>query len=125
VGPSPDETALRGQIRKGSGRIIVGTMVLAADLAEISFRLLIIALLAPVTTAISLRLLGTRRGWGAGLVSGAVGWGGGAIFAIGLSGWDFGADSLLIHITAIAHPGHHGGCCYLRPAGQTRITRCP
>lgn len=37
-------------------------MVLAADLAEISFRLLIIALLAPVTTAISLRLLGTRDG---------------------------------------------------------------
>ena len=63
VGPSLDETALRrGQNRKGSRRIIVGNMVLAADLAEISFRLLIIALLAPVTTAISLRLLGTRDG---------------------------------------------------------------
>ena len=54
---------------------IVGVMLLAASLPEASLRFLVALVLAFVTTAISLRLLGTRRGWGRALVSGVVGWG--------------------------------------------------
>lgn len=83
-------------------------MVLAAGFAEVSLRIIAALFLAMATTAVSLRLLGTRRGWGTALVSGVVGWGVGAALALGLSGWDWGADGLLTHMVAIAVPATMG-----------------
>ena len=79
-------------------------MLLAASLPEVSLRFLVAVLLAFVTTAISLRLLGARRGWGRALVSGLAGWSVGALLALGLNGWNWGADGLLTHMVAIAVP---------------------
>jgi ubiquinone biosynthesis protein len=83
-------------------------MVLAADFAEISSRIIVAVLLALATTAISLRLLGMRRGWGSALVAGAAGWSVGGALALGLSRWDWGADGLLLHTFAIAVPATMG-----------------
>src|ERR687891_287128 len=83
-------------------------MVLAAGFAEVSFRIVAAAVLALITTAISLRLLGLRRGWGSAFVSGVVGWGIGGSLALGLSRWDWGADGLLVHMVAIAVPATMG-----------------
>ena len=83
-------------------------MVLAAGFAEVSFRIVAAAVLALITTAISLRLLGLRRGWGSAFVSGVVGWGIGGSLALGLSRWDWGADGLLVHMIAIAVPATMG-----------------
>lgn len=41
-------------------------------------------------------------------VSGVVGWGIGALIALGLSGWNWGADSLLAHMVASAVPATMG-----------------
>src|SRR5919106_4757471 len=83
-------------------------MVLAAGFAEVSFRIVAAAVLALITTAISLRLLGLRRGWGSAFVSGVVGWGVGSTLALSLSRWDWGADGLLVHMIAIAVPATMG-----------------
>jgi ubiquinone biosynthesis protein len=80
------------------------SIVLAASFAEAALRLPLAVVLAVATTAISLRLLGTRRGWGTALVSGVTGWGLGAPFALGLSKWDWGDDGLLTLMVAIAVP---------------------
>jgi hypothetical protein len=89
-------------------------MVSAAGFAEVSVRIIAAGILALATTAISLRLLGTRRGWGTALVSGVVGWGVGAALALGLSGWDWEADGLLAHMVAIASRPRWG-----LPSGST------
>jgi hypothetical protein len=60
--------------------------------------------LAVVTTSISLRLLGMRRGWVTALLSGMIGWGAAAFLALGLSHWDWGADGLVVHMLAIGIP---------------------
>lgn len=67
-------------------------------------RVLVAAALAVVTTSLSLRLLGIRRGWGTALVAGIVGWGTAGLLALALARWDWGADGLVIHTTAIAIP---------------------
>ncbi len=59
---------------------------------------------AVLTTGISLRLLGIRRGWGSALLSGIIGWGTAVLLALGLSGWDLDADDLLVHTVAIGIP---------------------
>jgi ubiquinone biosynthesis protein len=79
-------------------------MVFAAGFAEVSLRILVAALFAVATTAISLRLLGIGRGWGSALLSGGVGWSAGATLALGLSRWDWGSDGLLLHMIAIGVP---------------------
>ena len=79
-------------------------MVIADGLGEISFRILVATLLAIASTAVSLRLLGIRRGWGTALVAGVAGWGVGAAIALGLARWDWGEDGLLAHMVAIAVP---------------------
>jgi ubiquinone biosynthesis protein len=83
-------------------------MMIAAGFAEVSFRILEAVVLALVTTAISLRLLGIRRGWGTAFVSGAVGWGLGAGLVLRASGWDWGADGLIAQMVAIAVPATMG-----------------
>src|SRR5436190_14781327 len=70
----------------------------------VAIRVVVITVLAFVTTAISLRLLGIRRGWGTALLSGILGWGGAAFLALGLSHWDWGADGLVVHLLAIGIP---------------------
>jgi ubiquinone biosynthesis protein len=79
-------------------------MVLAASVPEIALRIVVAGAVAVVTTAISLRLLGIRRGWGAALLSGLLGWGVGGVLALGLSDWDWGADGLVAQTFAIAVP---------------------
>jgi ubiquinone biosynthesis protein len=70
----------------------------------VAIRVVVITVLAFITTAISLRLLGIRRGWGTALLSGILGWGGAAFLALGLSHWDWGADGLVVHLLAIGIP---------------------
>ena len=88
-------------------------MVLAADFAEVSFRIFEAVVLALATTAISLRLLGVRRGWGTAFASGAVGWVLGAGLVLGASGWDWGADGLIVQMVAIAVPATMGAAVAL------------
>jgi ubiquinone biosynthesis protein len=78
-------------------------MVLA-DVAAVILRILFAAILAVATTSISLRLLGIRRGWTTALMAGVLGWVIGAAIALGISGWDWGSDSLFAHMVAIAIP---------------------
>jgi ubiquinone biosynthesis protein len=63
-----------------------------------------VVLLAIVITLVSLRLLGIRRGWGRALLSGVVGWGIAITVALGVNGWDWGADGLVLHLVAIGIP---------------------
>jgi ubiquinone biosynthesis protein len=79
-------------------------VVVAASIGEVALRILVAAVLAMVTTSLSLRLLGVRRGWATALVSGAVGWVLGGLLALRLSDWDWGADALVVHTLAIAIP---------------------
>ncbi len=67
-------------------------------------RVLAALAMAAAVTVISLRLLGIRRGWGTALVSGTVGWIAAALLALGLSGWDRGADGLVTLTLAIGVP---------------------
>jgi ubiquinone biosynthesis protein len=76
----------------------------AASPAEILVRVTVAAVIAVVTTAISMRLLGIRRGWPTALLAGAIGWGIGGVLALGLAGWDWGAEDLVIHTLAIGIP---------------------
>lgn len=81
-----------------------GDAVLAASFLVIVGRVALAIVVAIVTTAISLRLLGIRRGWGTALLSGAVGWGASGSLALGLASWDWGADGLVVHTLAIGIP---------------------
>ncbi len=77
---------------------------LAASYFEAVPRVLLAGAIAVVTTSISLRLLGVRRGWGTAALAGAIGWGTGILLALGLGHWRWGADSLVVHTIAIAIP---------------------
>ena len=63
---------------------------------------------AVVTTSVSLRLLGMRRGWVRGLVAGLIGWGIGFLLALSLADWDWGSDNLFLHALAIGIPATMG-----------------
>jgi ubiquinone biosynthesis protein len=76
----------------------------AASPLEVLGRIAIATLIAIVTTAISLRLLGIRRGWGTALLAGVLGWGVAALLALGLAGWEWGDDNLVVHTLAIGVP---------------------
>lgn len=60
--------------------------------------------LAIVTTLLSLRLLGIRRGWGTALLAALIGWGTAMLVAVGLNGWDWDADEMVVHLLAIGIP---------------------
>jgi ubiquinone biosynthesis protein len=79
-------------------------VVVAASIGEVALRILVAAVVAMVTTSLSLRLLGVRRGWTTALVSGAIGWILGGLLALRLSDWDWGADGLVVNTLAIAIP---------------------
>ena len=77
---------------------------LLASVPEVILRIVLGLLLAAVVTALSLRLLGIRRGWMKALVAGAAGWTISVLVALGISDWDWGADGLTLHIVVIAIP---------------------
>jgi len=79
-------------------------VIIGVALPLVALRIIGAIVLAFVTTAISLRLLGMRRGWSKALFAGILGWGAAAFVALGLSDWDWGADRLLVHISAIGIP---------------------
>ena len=60
--------------------------------------------IAAAITAVSLRLLGLRRGWPKALLAGVIGWGCAGLLALGLADWDWGADGLAVHTVAIGIP---------------------
>ena len=78
--------------------------VLAASFGSAVLRLVLVIVLAITTTLLSLRLLGSRRGWGTALLAGAIGWGFAALVALGVNDWDWGADGLIVHMLAIGVP---------------------
>ena len=59
---------------------------------------------AVFTTLLSLRLLGIRRGWGTALLAALIGWGLAMLIAVGLNGWDWDADEMVVHLLAIGIP---------------------
>ena len=63
-----------------------------------------LAVVAALTTMLSLRLLGGRRGWVTGMVAAVVGWGTALLVALGVNDWEWGADGLAIHLVAIGIP---------------------
>ena len=67
-------------------------------------RVLIGLALAVVTTSLSLRLLGLRRGWVSAFLAGTIGWGLAVVVALGVNQWDWGADGLIVHLVAIGIP---------------------
>jgi ubiquinone biosynthesis protein len=78
--------ALVGSAWSVGGRVVAGT------------------LLAVLVTIVSLRLLGIRRGWGTALLSGALGWSVALVVALGVSGWNWSADGLVLQLIAIGIP---------------------
>ncbi len=66
--------------------------------------LLGLAALAVVTTVLSLRLLGGRRGWVTGLAAAALGWGTATLVALGVNEWEWGVDDLAMPLVAIGIP---------------------
>jgi len=78
--------------------------VLGVSFLEVAGRIVMAGVLAVVTTALSLRLLGVRRGWGTSLLAGVFGWGTGGLLALSLAGWDWGSDGLVVHTLAIGVP---------------------
>jgi ubiquinone biosynthesis protein len=67
-------------------------------------RVLVLLALAGVTTMLSLRLLGGRRGWIKGLFAALAGWGLALLVALRINDWDWGADELAIQVVAIGVP---------------------
>jgi ubiquinone biosynthesis protein len=78
--------------------------VVLASALGVAVRIVLGVVLAVVVTSLSLRLLGMRRGWGTAVIAGVTGWALGALIALGISGWDWGADGLALHVVAIGIP---------------------
>jgi ubiquinone biosynthesis protein len=57
-----------------------------------------------VATAVSLRLLGLRRGWGRAALSGVVGWTAALLISLALADWEWGDDGLALHVVAFGIP---------------------
>ena len=78
--------------------------LVAASVPEVALAVVAAGAVAVVTTMVSLRLLGARRGWGRSLLSGVIGWGAAGLLALALAGWRWGADGLALHTLAIGIP---------------------
>jgi ubiquinone biosynthesis protein len=78
--------------------------LLAASFGEVLLRVLVTVAVAVATTLLSLRLLGTRRGWGTALLAALIGWGLAVVIATGVNGWDWEVEGLLLHLLAIGIP---------------------
>jgi ubiquinone biosynthesis protein len=78
--------------------------VVAASVPAVLLQVLALAVIAVASTLLSLRLLGSRRGWGKALMATLIGWGTAALLALGVNGWDWDADDLAVHLLAIGIP---------------------
>ena len=78
--------------------------LMATGFGEAFVRLVFGLAIAAFTTALSLRLLGIRRGWPKALLAGLLGWGAACLLALSLVSWDWGADGLAVHVIAIGIP---------------------
>ncbi|HEY8093394.1 MAG TPA: hypothetical protein VID93_06405, partial [Acidimicrobiales bacterium] len=58
------------------------TSILAASWVEVSLRVVLAVIIAVITTSLSLRLLGLRRGWPKALLAGVLGWGVAGLLAL-------------------------------------------
>ena len=66
-----------------------------------------LAVLAVVTTILSLRLLGGRRGWGTGLVAAVIGWGTALLVALGVQLIGLGlVGEIIVHLRAPHRRGY-------------------
>ena len=79
-------------------------MLLAVSFFGALLRVVVVVVVAIVATALSLRLLGIRRGWGTALIAGGIGWTTAVLLASGLDDWDWGADGFLMRAIAIGIP---------------------
>ena len=79
-------------------------MLLAVTFLGALLRVVVVLVVAIVATALSLRLLGIRRGWGTALIAGGIGWTTAVLLASGLDDWDWGADGFLLRAIAIGIP---------------------
>jgi len=79
-------------------------MVLAVGFFGVLLRVVVLILVAGLATAISLRLLGIRRGWGTALIAGGIGWTIAILLAFGLDDWNWEADGFLLRTIAIGIP---------------------
>ena len=70
----------------------------------ILLRILGVAALIVISTMISLRLLGIRRGWGMALLAGVIGWGGAGLVSLGVNSWEWGDEGLIVHLAALGIP---------------------
>jgi ubiquinone biosynthesis protein len=77
---------------------------LTASAPAVAFQVVLLIVVAAVTTLLSLRLLGSRRGWGKAAVAALIGWGTATLVALGVNGWDWDADDLAMHLLAIGIP---------------------
>jgi ubiquinone biosynthesis protein len=79
-------------------------LIVATSIGGGLVRVVLAIAIAAAITAISLRLLGLRRGWPKALLAGVIGWGTAALLALGLAHWDWGEEGLAIHTAAIGIP---------------------
>src|SRR3954449_9708247 len=79
-------------------------MLVAVSIAGALVRIVAVLVVAVVATAVSLRLLGIRRGWGTALIAGGIGWTTAVLLASGLDDWDWAADGFLLRAIAIGVP---------------------
>ena len=84
-----------------------------ADVVGDVIRVVLFVTVAGAITSGALRLLGLRRGWGSALLATALGWGVAVVVAFGLSGWDWSADGILLHLVAIGVPATMGAAVAL------------
>jgi ubiquinone biosynthesis protein len=78
--------------------------VLGATFVGVVVGIVVVVVVAVATTALSLRLLGIRRGWGTAVIAGGVGWGVALVVALGIDDWDWGADDVVLLALAIGIP---------------------
>jgi ubiquinone biosynthesis protein len=83
---------------------VIRSELLSASVPGVILRIVLGLLLAAVVTALSLRLLGIRRGWMKALAAGTAGWTIAGLVALAVSDWDWDANGLALQIVAIAIP---------------------
>jgi ubiquinone biosynthesis protein len=83
---------------------VIAPVIVATSVVEALLRVVVAVVIAVITTSLSLRLLGLRRGWPKALLAGLIGWGTASLLALSLADWDWGKDGLVLHTVAIGVP---------------------
>src|SRR3954454_17811851 len=93
-------------------------MLLAVGFLGVVLRVAVLIVVAGVATALSLRLLGIRRGWGTALIAGGIGWTIAIVLAFGLDDWDWNADGFLLRTIGIGIPATMAAQATLDPLAR-------